>query len=57
MLMKLNIKDPLPTGCQIIIFYIVKDNYLTQASDSLPAARFLLPWATGATQPPVPVQM
>ena len=51
MLMKINITDPLPTGCQIIIFYYVKDNYLTHSSDSLPLPVFFCS-ATGAGEPP-----
>ena len=43
MLMKINIKDPLTTGCQIVIFYYVKDNYLTHTSDSLPLPVFFCP--------------
>lgn len=43
MLMKINIKAPLTTGCQIVIFYYVKDNYLTHTSDSLPLPVFFCP--------------
>ena len=55
MLMKINIKDPLPRAGEILIFYYVKDKYFSPASDSLPLPVFFA-LATGATQPPVPVQ-
>ena len=36
MLMKINIKGPLPRAGEILIFYIVKDKCFSPASDSLP---------------------
>ena len=43
MLMKINIKDPLPRAGEILIFYYVKDKYFSPASDSLPLPVFFCP--------------
>lgn len=56
MLMKINIKDPLPSGIEILIFYYVKDKYFYPLPRTASRCPFSFALATGATQPPVPVQ-